>query len=242
MPGALDTIVALIDAAQPFGQWAAPEARSASSSVPEPSREQGLVGEVCENAALAESAPSPDPDMFGPRAGGYSIAEMNREYALVLMGSKAVVFLEQPKAPIEDQQRMLTIDAFNAWHANRFTEHVSPDGKVKLTTWSKAWLQSSDRRSYRGVEFHPDANDVAGTPGYLNLWGGFAVKPAAKPDPARYAIFRDHLLTNVCDGDEQRFNWVFGFFAHIVQRPRERLGTALVLRGKMGSENPRSAR
>ena len=55
------------------------------------------------------------------------------------------------------------------------------------------------------------------------------------PDPKRYAIFRDHLLTNVCAGDEERFKWLFGFFAHIAQRPRERIGVALVFRGKMGS-------
>src|SRR5581483_3130098 len=50
----------------------------------------------------------------------------------------------------------------------------------------------------------------------------------------KYKTFRDHLLQNVCGGDEQLFRWVFGFFAHIVQRPRERLGIALVLRGKRG--------
>jgi hypothetical protein len=42
-------------------------------------------------------------------------------------------------------------------------------------------------------------------------------------------------LTNVCNGNVECFKWVFGFFAHIVQRPRERIGVALVLRGKMGS-------
>src|SRR5262249_55864581 len=88
---------------------------------------------------------------------------------------------------------------------------------------------------YRGIEFYPDPNSKLGTEGYLNLWSGFAVQPAAKVDPKRYGTFRDHLLVNVCRGDDKAFNWVFGFFAHVVQRPRERLGVALVLRGRMGS-------
>ncbi|MCV0427821.1 MAG: DUF5906 domain-containing protein, partial [Roseibium sp.] len=46
---------------------------------------------------------------------------------------------------------------------------------------------------------------------------------------------KDHMLTNICDGDEALFRWVFGWFAHMMQRPRERPGTALVIRGLMGT-------
>jgi hypothetical protein len=170
-----------------------------------------------------------------PRAFGFDVKRLNEEFALVLMGSKAVVFLEQPAAPIEDQKRVLTVEAFSAWFANRITQVVGPDGKIRSVTWAKAWLQSPSRRSYRGIEFYPDPSNKLGTEGYLNLWSGFAVQPAAKIDPKRYGTFRDHLLINVCRGDDRVFNWVFGFFAHVVQRPRERLGVALVLRGRMGS-------
>jgi hypothetical protein len=47
-------------------------------------------------------------------------------------------------------------------------------------------------------------------------------------------VLRDHMLTNVCNGDEALFRWYLGWFAHLVQRPRERVGTALVMRGRMG--------
>src|SRR5262245_29207517 len=53
-------------------------------------------------------------------AEGFSVERLNREFALVLLGSKAVVFLEQPRAPIEDQKRILTLDAFKAWFSNKF--------------------------------------------------------------------------------------------------------------------------
>jgi hypothetical protein len=35
-------------------------------------------------------------------------------------------------------------------------------------------------------------------------------------------------------GDQEIYGWLFGWFAHMVQRPRERPGTAVVLRGSQG--------
>ena len=90
-----------------------------------------------------------------------------------------------------------------------------------------------DRRQYSGIEFHPDPHNAPGTPDYLNLWCGFAVTP--KPKANGWKTFRDHLLVNVCAGDESLFDWVMGFFAHIVQRPRERIGVALVLQSGQGT-------
>ena len=56
-----------------------------------------------------------------------------------------------------------------------------------------------------------------------------------EPRANAYKTFKDHLFNNVCQGDLELYRWVFGWFAHIVQRPRERVGTALVCRGKMGA-------
>jgi hypothetical protein len=169
-----------------------------------------------------------------PRSFGYDIDLINEQYSLVLLGSKAVVFMDQPEAPVDDQQRILKIEAFNTWFSNKFTEVLSGD-KLKVITWAQAWMQSSKRRSYKGIEFFPDPKSTEGMKDYLNLWSGFSVKPQKPKDgKCKYAIFKDHLLNNVCDGNQKYFRWVFGFFAHIVQRPRERIGVAIVMRGDQG--------
>lgn len=165
-------------------------------------------------------------------SGGYSVEVMNREYALVLMGSKAVVVREQNVGPIEDRLRVLTLDAFRAKFLNRKFE-VMIDGKRRSITYANAWLSDLRRRDYDGIEFRPDPGEAAGTPRYLNLWRGFGVPPKAKKDG--YSIFEDHLRNNVCAGSDELYRWLFGWFAHVVQRPRERPGTALVFRGKMGT-------
>jgi hypothetical protein len=179
--------------------------------------------------------PENEPQEPGPKTFGFDLEKLNQEFALVLMGSRAVVFHEQPDAMIEDQKRILSLEGFHNWLANRLTQVRGSDGKIKTISWSKRWLTSKERRSYSGIEFHPNPDGAAGMKGYLNLWSGFAVEAAAEPDARRYKTFRDHLLVNICSGREDRFKWLFGFFANIVQRPRERPGTALVMRGRMGT-------
>jgi hypothetical protein len=195
-------------------------------------KETGSKGEKGDGA----SADGGDPDL--PRLMGFDLDAMNREFALVLMGSKAVVYLERPDAPIEDQQRFIGLDAFNAWFRNRYTEFKAADGKWKVVSWATAWLQSKKRRSFYGIEFHPQAAHErgGGSRGYLNIWSGFSEEAKADaPGACSWGLFRRHLLENVCAGDQALFDWVFAFFADIIQNPRERPGVSLVLRGPMGS-------
>lgn len=174
----------------------------------------------------------PEGERAAPRAWGFDVESINADYALVIMGSKAIVAKEQARGPIEERIRFLTVEAFNHWYSNCFTEVCTAEGKIKTVTWAQAWRQHPRRRQFDGVEFFPNPDGEPATPGYLNLWRGFGVTPSLKGE---YHVFRDHLLNNVCNGDAALFNWVFGWIAHIFQRPRERLGTALVLRGGMGT-------
>jgi hypothetical protein len=186
-------------------------------------------------AETATDAPAPEEPQEaaqGPRAWGYDPEALNRDYAVVLWGGRAVVVKEQPDGPIEDRVRVLSIEAFDHWFSNKFTELDTVDGKRKTVTWGRAWRADKRRRQYAGIEFFPNPDGAAPMPGYLNLWRGFAVEPAPE---GSWSVFRDHLFNNVCQGDQALYDWVFGWFAHIVQRPRERVGTALVLRGPMGS-------
>lgn len=173
-----------------------------------------------------------EPPPASARSMGFDVHEINKSYALVLMGSKAVVVQEREAGPVLDRVQILTLDAFRAWFSNKPTEIIASDGKIKTVTWARAWETHRERRQYSGVEFFPNPDGEDGTPGYLNFWRGFSVEQRAG---GKYGIFRDHLLNNICGGDQALYRYVFGWFAHMMQRPRERLGTALVLRGAMGS-------
>lgn len=168
----------------------------------------------------------------GPKDWGFDIDRMNAEWAFVLMGSKAVVVREQTVGPIEDRVRVIGLDAFGAKFLNKPTQIMS-GGKIKTTTFAKRWISHSKRRSFDGIEFFPNPDGAEATPGYLNLYRGFSVTPKAKPHG--YDVLLDHMLTNICRGDGKLFEWLFGWFAHLMQRPRERIGTAIVFRGRMGA-------
>lgn len=164
--------------------------------------------------------------------GDYDVEMLNKHFALVLSGGSAIILYEKPGAPSEEKIRFVKVEAFKTMLQNRITEGRAPDGKIREISFANFWLGDPERRQYDGVEFHPDKDNAPGTAGYFNLWSGFSVSPS---QTGSYAIFKDHLLNNICDGNEKRFAWLFGWFAQIVQMPRTKPGTSIVLRGGMGS-------
>jgi hypothetical protein len=188
----------------------------------------------------------PPPEDDGGSAGDV-IDEFNSEWSFVLMGSRAVIMRETPNAPIEDRTRVLSIDAFKAYFQNQLRKvrkrERQEDGTYKTVSRyvsiAPYWLKHARRRTYDGIEFFPDPDNAHGTHGYFNLWRGFSVSLDMETPPQerwkRYFTFLDHIKANICDSDAQVFRWVWHWFAHLVQRPRERIGTAIVLRGKMGT-------
>jgi hypothetical protein len=83
---------------------------------------------------------------------GFDLERMNGEFAILPMGSKAVILHEQELGPIEDRVRILTVEAFKQLWSNRFTEYVDKDGKLKAVPWPIRWLAERSRRQYRGIE------------------------------------------------------------------------------------------
>jgi Family of unknown function (DUF5906) len=68
-------------------------------------------------------------------------------------------------------------------------------------------------------------------PAHYNLWRGFSVQP----DPGKSCEkFLAHIRDNICSGNSEHFLWVIGFLAHMVQKPEEKPGVSLVLRGAEG--------
>ena len=182
-----------------------------------------------------KQAAAADDDGGGGEAdkGGFSVDDINREFSLVLLGSRAIVMQQCEEGPLDERQRILSVEAFQIWFGNRFLRSINARGDSVLISFANAWLRHPDRQQYQGVEFYPDPQNRPGARGRLNLWRGFAYAPCAKV--RGYKTFADHLMNNVCGGVQALYDWVFAFFAQMVQRPRERIGVALVLRGGMGS-------
>ncbi len=92
---------------------------------------------------------------------------------------------------------------------------------------SKWWLKHPKGRQFAGIVFMPGSEPPTG---YLNMWDGFAY-PAIQ---GNWQCLQDHVLTNVCGGDQELFDYVMNWMARGVQLPGEPGQTAIVMRGKQG--------
>ncbi len=152
------------------------------------------------------------------------IDQFNRRFAFVLVGGRGSVLRETiDKEENKVVTSYLTPEGFAQYYAN----NIVKVGRAELPA-GRYWLTHEDRRSYEGVTFLPGKE----TPGMYNLWRGFSVEPDQTGD---WSIFREHLLENAACGNQKHFDWIFGWFAHMFQRPWDKSGTSLSFRGNQGT-------
>jgi hypothetical protein len=115
------------------------------------------------------------------------VRELNKTYAVVLVGSRAAVMKEGLSILGNQEFNLYGVDAFNTWFGNR----TVMEGK-KQVTLAKHWLAHPRRRQYEGIVFAPKRE----VPGFYNLWQGFAVEPKA----GDCGLFLDHIRDVACCG------------------------------------------
>lgn len=153
------------------------------------------------------------------------LREINDTHALIMVGGNALVLREGAGPDGRFEPQLLQIRAVREYFAN---QRVTVGDKDKSIF--ELWLQWPERRTYEGMTFAPQ-----GAPdGYYNMWSGFSVEPSPVASPGRISLFLDHLRVNICQEDDGLCRWVTGWLAHLVQKPHEKPGTALVMRGGMG--------
>jgi hypothetical protein len=90
------------------------------------------------------------------------------------------------------------------------------------------WLQSDARREYpNGFVFDPSGLE---RDGYLNLWKGWAVEPAA----GDWSLIQRHIVEVLASGNEEHGDYIIRWIAWMVQNPDKPAEVALVLKGEKG--------
>lgn len=129
---------------------------------------------------------------------------------------------------MEDDPLAFYIKADMATILGHLTVLDSRGEEVPAFRW---WLATADRRQFTELVFEPDMKRVR--PGALNECTGFKIAPKAKANGC--SILYDHMLRNLCQGDEVSFNWLMDWCAHLFQRPGVKIGVAPILFGQKGS-------
>jgi hypothetical protein len=150
------------------------------------------------------------------------VEQMNGEYALVLIGGKAVVLKENVPSKDLPPFEFMSVDSFRLFLQNQ---------KMRVgdreRTYADLWLGHPLRRSYVSCTFAPSgcSSDI------YNFYKGFACKPQAG-DCSKILRHLEHV---VCGGNQRDSKWLLAWLAQIVQEPDKKLGTAVAIRGKKGT-------
>lgn len=97
----------------------------------------------------------------------------------------------------------------------------------------KSWCHWDDRKEVRAIGFDPRENP---NPDLFNLWCGFNMKKEAVQhygeDEAQPIL--DHIKELWCNNDENSYEYILNYFAHIIQKPHIKTGVLLALKSKQG--------
>ena len=161
------------------------------------------------------------------KKGKHPVEELNDEYAFIVLGGKSTIIRKAGKDGVE----YMSVTAF---HDLLKADRIQI-GTGYYKQLSEIWMASHLRATYYSVALLPGKK---APPGVFNLWRGFTCE-VLKGDPTEDMIegvrlFKEHALENVCDGDEELFTWLMGYFAHLMQKPAQKPLTALVFKGLKG--------
>lgn len=182
-----------------------------------------LADEVPEDVKLDRQLAYQTAVSFEP-SGDVKIDEMNRRYALTILGDKAVIIWE--KWDVSKKRYIPSYVNKSAVRDHMANQFVTA-GRKEIPMFDY-WMTHPSRKTYDGVIFEPRIE----TPKYFNLWRDFAYAPDPTGD---WSILKEHILENVAQGDESKYNWIIAWFAQMFQDPRNKPGTSLTFKGRQGT-------
>lgn len=134
--------------------------------------------------------------------------------------------------PVEHFQR--------AFYLSDYVIVIVPGAEGESSTTKRVplavyWLRHLDHRHYPGGVIFDPSEQVSSQ--YFNLWSGFATTALQQQidyPKGTWGWLKNHIHQNICQEDEDHYDYVLDWMALGVQRPDCPAGIALVLRGGEG--------
>ena len=142
-----------------------------------------------------------------------TLKQLNDKHAVVMIGGKTVI-VREGKTPT-----FMSYADFCLRHANL---------KIGTKAATKIWIQSDQTKRYDDLVFDPSERCPESS---YNLFKGLSVKPHI----GCCDRYLQHIREIICSGDQAVYEYVLNWMAHIIQKPTELPGVALVLQGAQGT-------
>ena len=155
-----------------------------------------------------------------------ALAALNQQYTPVMLSGRTFRLAQKSLGPGKKPKILAKQD---------FVDQLAPEKVLKvsdkgstLVPLTKTWLEWSDRKPVGTLVFKPPPLAVGRNA--VNVWSGLAVQP----QQGDWSQLNEHIKLNICNGVEDHYNWLMTWFAHMVQFPGKKTGSAVVLRGLKG--------
>ena len=111
---------------------------------------------------------------------------------------------------------------------------TNKDGSPKFKTSANVWLSHPHANYIHGITFYPVRERFYR--GRLNTYYGFGVSPQSH-DPRDDDLLRwkRHVFSILCNHQGRLYRYLIRWLAHLVQKPEEKPGTAIILKGGQGT-------
>jgi hypothetical protein len=160
------------------------------------------------------------------------LRKLNEKHAVISdIGGKCRIISEIEDASVPGRTRISRQsfeDFRNRYRHEKVSVGSNKAGQDILQPVGQWWIDHPQRRQYETIVFVP-GKDV---PGAYNLWSGFACDslPGTK-----HERFLQHVHQNICDGNQDHYNYLIQWMARCVQFPDSPGEVAVVMRGKRGT-------
>lgn len=164
----------------------------------------------------------------------------NRRYA-VIRTSGGVRILVEPRTP-EDDVVFESQNDVALFEKNRIVWVTEGKSTKKIEAF-KLWLEWEKRRTYRSVIFAPGEKTPKDV---YNLFQGWPFDPVAttwedvlenknEPVAGDWSMLRGHIYENICESNEEYFQWLMTWLAMLFQKPQAKPGSTVVITGEKGT-------
>jgi hypothetical protein len=113
---------------------------------------------------------------------------------------------------------------------------VDDEGKNKTIKYNplNEWLEWEDRCEKEKINFDPNNRE---NPFIFNIWSGYNIKKedCENFDEASAQPMLDHIKRIWCKDNDENYEYVINYLAHIIQKPYKKTGVCLALHSKQGA-------